>query len=1076
MSTYLSGVTDTGFNPITYTPNFPYMINALQKAQAKYDANFNEIASSYDTISNSLLLNPENNEYRKQFLEQSKEQLKQLSSKDLSLRANVDEAEKIFAPFWEDDDMLADYKISKKYQAQVGEYNRLKNSDKKEDRDRAWNEGLQYVQLTAQNMALAKRGDGSIQNVKVNEYVPYIDVTSEVNKFINESGYGKGIESYRIEGGHIVQVINGPGSKASYSAVIDNFLKNRVDLQNIFMVQGTVDFQNLVTRKRQQDPNITIEEAEKLAKKEYATAKTSQFQGIINNYNSILNGNNTDEGLVAKYNKLSTEINAMYEKGISPSIEKINEFKDYKSKIDQSKASIEQYQSAIKDLESNDFNNPKVSGNSYFANQYRHIFSEGMASARAAASSEKVSTDSEMVAAMKMMQHQIDQDKKYDSEKRVVRTDNKGNVVVTTTGYNTDGSPMEVIFPSDENISTTVGESSKKASESVPDVPTVLDGKTTTTDLETSFYYNFTKNIEKNRDIFISNASQYLNIDTQLASKFPSIYKYVDYLSSLVKGNTAEIRTLPSEENLKTMFKSLKNDEKTKSYFNGIESYNQNPILQLKALIDYSDASSVTPNLDRATLRSVLDDAASKYTSAIQISEKFKKDNLNYRPSPEYWTVLRKNKDKGYRPINADDIINLAGNVAQYEQTSLPWYEQLRNTGNAFLPKLVNERRPDYGKALYYDKLPKEIAKAYVNGSLDVKSVTRKERVDDNEGGFYTVNKQSYEYTDANNHVWDLTDLVSKLNGLLPKDVKQKIGDYDKGISMNFNSYLKKNYPGYDESFVLNRKLIYTNDASTARKEISHKIALDAVVDNRGNIVEGNPGVILPNNYDQLTKNVNDEDLNKLLKLLFNNSGELDKALTSTELSYTGKTSDKSAVTFRLDSNKLNDLAKTISSGTNLTDGMIDAITSLATNGVELNINNNTFLKYAQDDYMSSVVTDELLSKGIKASDYEKNKLYYDYTLSPGSNDEIIVTYKVQKYDPQTNTFVWKEFEPQSYPKAVGIDGILKSLRESFLPNTQAIYSYLKQQKDKSTENQQAFKKLDGETDEQRLIRLTNSK
>ena len=118
---------------------------------------------------------------------------------------------------------------------------------------------------------------------------------------------------------------------------------------------------------------------------------------------------------------------------------------------------------------------------------------------------------------------------------------------------------------------------------------------------------------------------------------------------------------------------------------------------------------------------------------------------------------------------------------------------------------------------------------------------------------------------------------------------------------------------------------------------------------------------------------------------------------------------------------------------------MVTAITSLATKGVELNINNNTFLKYAQDNYMSSVVTDELLSKGIKASDYEKNKLYYDYTLSPGSNDEIIVTYKVQKYDPQTNTLVWKEFEPQSYPKAIGIDNILKSLRESFLPNTQAI-------------------------------------
>lgn len=462
MSTYLQGVTDTGFNPLSYTPNFPYMQQALEKAQAKYDTNYNQVANAYHKITDQKLLNPENEIYRKQFLEKTKDQLKQISTKDFSDINTVSEAEQIFAPFWEDDDLMADYKITKEYQKQIQTYETLKNSDKKEDRDRAWSEGLQYVQLTAQNMALAKRGDGSIQNVKVNEYVPNIDVTGEVNKFLNDSGYTKGIESYRTEGGHIVQVINGPGSKASYSAVIDNFLKNRPDLQKIFMVQGTIDYQTLVSRQRQLDPTITIEEADKRAKKEYATEKTSQFEGIINNYNSILKGTNTDEGLLGKYNKLSTEISAMYEKGIEPTIEKINEWKDYKSKIDQSKASIEQYQSAINDLQGEDFNNPKVSGNSYFGNQYRHIFSEGMASARAAASSEKVSTDSEVVSAMKMMQHQIDQDRKYNSEKQTVRTDNKGNVVVTTTGYNADGSPIEISIPSDENIAATVAESSKK--------------------------------------------------------------------------------------------------------------------------------------------------------------------------------------------------------------------------------------------------------------------------------------------------------------------------------------------------------------------------------------------------------------------------------------------------------------------------------------------------------------------------------------------------------------------------------------------------------------------------------------
>lgn len=182
MSTYLQGVTDTGFNPLSYTPNFPYMQQALEKAQAKYDTNYNQVANAYHKIADETLLNPENDIYRKQFLEKTKDQLKQIATKDFSDMNTVNEAEKIFAPFWEDDDLLADYKITKEYKRQKQSYETLKNSDKKEDRDRAWDFGKAYVDLTAQDMALAKRGDGSIQKVQVRPYIPYIDVSAEINK------------------------------------------------------------------------------------------------------------------------------------------------------------------------------------------------------------------------------------------------------------------------------------------------------------------------------------------------------------------------------------------------------------------------------------------------------------------------------------------------------------------------------------------------------------------------------------------------------------------------------------------------------------------------------------------------------------------------------------------------------------------------------------------------------------------------------------------------------------------------------------------------------------------------------
>ena len=53
----------------------------------------------------------------------------------------------------------------------------------------AWDMGKSYVDLTAKQMSLAKRGDGSIQSVKVRPYVAYKDVNAEINSELEKQGY-----------------------------------------------------------------------------------------------------------------------------------------------------------------------------------------------------------------------------------------------------------------------------------------------------------------------------------------------------------------------------------------------------------------------------------------------------------------------------------------------------------------------------------------------------------------------------------------------------------------------------------------------------------------------------------------------------------------------------------------------------------------------------------------------------------------------------------------------------------------------------------------------------------------------
>ena len=113
MATYLQGVTDTGLEPIGVSPNFPYMMNALQKATAAYDANFNKIATGYSNILNADITNTERGKLREEYLNKAKEQIKNLAGADLSIQANVDQADKVYAPFWEDKGMLTDISWTK---------------------------------------------------------------------------------------------------------------------------------------------------------------------------------------------------------------------------------------------------------------------------------------------------------------------------------------------------------------------------------------------------------------------------------------------------------------------------------------------------------------------------------------------------------------------------------------------------------------------------------------------------------------------------------------------------------------------------------------------------------------------------------------------------------------------------------------------------------------------------------------------------------------------------------------------------------------------------------------------------
>src|SRR4051812_19976960 len=135
MSTFIPNVTDQIPDLPLYQPNFGFYQQMMQRKNQQYEQGYSQVRSAYDSILNAPLTNTQNIAARDGYLKQAQQQLKNLSSVDLSLQQNVDAADNVFAPFWQDDKMLTDRAFTSYANQEMQKGFRLRDSQKKEDRD-----------------------------------------------------------------------------------------------------------------------------------------------------------------------------------------------------------------------------------------------------------------------------------------------------------------------------------------------------------------------------------------------------------------------------------------------------------------------------------------------------------------------------------------------------------------------------------------------------------------------------------------------------------------------------------------------------------------------------------------------------------------------------------------------------------------------------------------------------------------------------------------------------------------------------------------------------------------------------
>lgn len=155
MATYLSG--SPTFLPTVqpYQPNLQLYAGALQMKQTQYDTNRKKISDLYGSLLNSPMTRDSNIAARDEFFKSIDYEIKKLSSVDLSLQENVDQAANLFTSLYDNKNIVKDMMWTKNYQNEMDRADGFKNCvDPEKCGGQYWEGGVQALQFRREEFVI----------------------------------------------------------------------------------------------------------------------------------------------------------------------------------------------------------------------------------------------------------------------------------------------------------------------------------------------------------------------------------------------------------------------------------------------------------------------------------------------------------------------------------------------------------------------------------------------------------------------------------------------------------------------------------------------------------------------------------------------------------------------------------------------------------------------------------------------------------------------------------------------------------------------------------------------------------
>jgi hypothetical protein len=226
MRQYFANITPVFPDPVLYTPDFGYMDKMLQRKQAQYDKGFAQLSSVWQQISRPVT-NPENAKKRDEFLRQAKENLKNLSTLDLSDYKNVQSAMRVFEPYANNTELIGDQAFTQF----LNEQENIAEGYRNQDGGKYFNEeNLNDVRSQRAEFAAAKPSDWSKFYQNKRAYTPYYNTTEEYVKLM-EKFEPSSVTTINKNGAYITTITDKSWYKEDIQRYLDGTLSGNAKQQ-----------------------------------------------------------------------------------------------------------------------------------------------------------------------------------------------------------------------------------------------------------------------------------------------------------------------------------------------------------------------------------------------------------------------------------------------------------------------------------------------------------------------------------------------------------------------------------------------------------------------------------------------------------------------------------------------------------------------------------------------------------------------------------------------------------------------------------------------------------------------------